>query len=258
MMIPVVLIISAAVFAAGRPASPALIGLARVVSPGDQATTPPKAGGDAAPEQEVEPIQADTGRWNITLDPYLWAPTVDIEGVIKLTFWDILDDLDMLFMGTLIAEKDGSPWGFQLDAVYFDIEKKDVEIQATILTTYISHRLGEDGPTRLLVGARYWDLDLTVGPLLGGGADWADPVVGASSAVAFTDKWSVNALVDAGGFGIGAAAEFTWQGLGILNYKLNDKVTFGAGYRYLHVDQEQKVDFDTDIYGPIFGLRISL
>lgn len=61
-----------------------------------------------------------------------------------------------------------------------------------------------------------------------------------------------------GGFGIGRSAQFTWQGLGIINRKIKDGITLGAGYRYLHVDQEQKAEFDTDIYGPLIGVRFTL
>ncbi len=258
MMILVVLVIPAVVFATGTSATSTRTDpFARIVAPADQETTPPKTEGDAAPAGAIEPLQADTGRWNIEFAPYAWLPTLDIKGAGKITPDDILDNLDFFAMGVLQAEKDGSPWGFYIDTIYMDLEKKPVELQATIVSGYASYRLSESGPTALLVGARYIDLDLELGSL-GGNEDWADPLVGLRSGVTFTDKWSANAFVDVGGFGIGAASKITYNMLGALNYKLNDAVSFATGYRYLYVDQAQKVDFEADIYGFFAGIRFTL
>ena len=258
MMTPIILVFSVVVSTAGAHADPVALGpSARVGLQRNRATTPAQTGGDAASEQAVEPLRADTGRWNIELAPYAWLPTINIEGAAKITPEDILDNLDFFAMGTLRGEKDGSPWGFYIDTIYMDLEEKSLELQATILTGYASYRLSESGPTSVLVGARYVDLSLELGSI-GGNEDWADPLVGLRSGVTFTDKWSANALVDVGGFGIGAASRITYNMLGAVNYQINDAVSFATGYRYLYVDQQQKVEFEADIYGPFAGIRFTL
>lgn len=252
MITPLFLVVSAAALSVAAPSDPA--------SKPASAPAASRADRELSPAASTATLQDEVGRWSIEISPYLWAPTLKSKtdaGTVKLSFSDILDDLDFTFMTAMRAQKSGSPWGLMADVVYMDLEDNNIELQSTILTAAATYRLQEDDPYKVLFGGRYWDVDVSAGPF-GGGVNWVDPIVGVTTAHKFSDKFSGGLTADVGGFGIGAASDITWQGVGLFDYQVSDKVTVGAGYRWLHVDQEQKTKFDTDVYGPIAGLRISL
>lgn len=115
-----------------------------------------------------------------------------------------------------------------------------------------------------LAGARFWhisnDVTLTVG--LGGGSvtrsygesfGWVDPVIGARAFLPVTDKFSVQAQADIGGFGAGS--KLTWSALATVNYLVNDHLSASAGYKVLDVDYEHGGHvYDTRLSGPVLGL----
>jgi len=209
-------------------------------------------------------LPQEGGRWNLVLTPYFWAPTIDVNnGDLKLNFSDVWDDLNSALMLNLNATKDGSRWGFVSDTMYFDLKDNpnniDVELKATVVGLYAKYKLDtKNVPVELLAGARYWNLSATAGPF-GGSGDWIDPVIGAQSHLSLDDKWSFNVYGDVGGGGLGTTtSKFTWQAAGILNYEINRILSIAAGYRYLKVDYDADFDFDTEVYGPIAGLRITL
>jgi hypothetical protein len=200
------------------------------------------------------------GRWIIAVRPNAWLPTIKSEtavGKLDLSLSDILEDLDMVLMLSVVADKEDSHWGLVGDLVYLNLEDDPIEMQTTILTAFAAYRPWKDQEHKLLAGARYWDVDVTAGSF-GGGADWVDPVIGASTLYTVNENLFAKFLVDGGVFSIGEAADYTWQGIFTLNYRLNKHFYAAAGYRYLRVDQDTATEFDTKIYGPILGLWIAL
>lgn len=80
--------------------------------------------------------------------------------------------------------------------------------------------------------------------------DWVDLIVGLRTRVDLTERLWVGVRADLGGFGIGSASDFTWQAMGLLNYRLTDHWILSGGYRGLGYDREP---YDLTQHGPILG-----
>ncbi|WP_418648365.1 hypothetical protein ACNQFN_06860 [Thauera butanivorans] len=116
-----------------------------------------------------------------------------------------------------------------------------------------------------LAGMRFWHIsnDVTVTanhPAIGiqkasHGEDfgWVDPVVGMRTFLPVTDRLSVQAQADIGGFGAGS--DLTWSALATVNYVLGDRLSASVGYKVLDVDYDHKDHiYDTRLSGPVFGM----
>ena len=110
-------------------------------------------------------------------------------------------------------------------------------------------------------GLRFWNLenklDISGGVLPAAikifkSESWLDPVIAGRAKVRISGPWSLSLLGDIGGFDIGST--LTYQAVGLVNYQLNEKWEFHAGYRVLSVDYENG-DFLYDVrqYGPLLG-----
>jgi hypothetical protein len=113
-----------------------------------------------------------------------------------------------------------------------------------------------------LAGARFWHIsnDVTVSALgvsrtYGESFGWVDPVVGLRAFLPLTDKLSVQAQADVGGFGAGS--DITWSALATINYTFTDHLSVSAGYKVLDVDYDRGGHvFDTRLSGPVLGLTL--
>ncbi|MFC5386631.1 hypothetical protein ACFPLB_11735 [Aquamicrobium segne] len=115
-----------------------------------------------------------------------------------------------------------------------------------------------------LAGARFWRIsnDVTLTVNLGDGSvngsygekfGWVDPVAGLRVFVPITEKLSLQAQGDIGGFGAGS--DLTWSALATLNYVVTDHFSVSAGYKVLNVDYERSGHvFDTRLSGPVLGV----
>jgi hypothetical protein len=83
--------------------------------------------------------------------------------------------------------------------------------------------------------------------------------VGVNTLWRFNNRWSIRVSGNYGGFHLSDVNE-TWQGIGLLgyNFKMGDVSTAAfAGYRYLHLDYEDKpLEIDVDIKGPLVGAPV--
>jgi hypothetical protein len=116
----------------------------------------------------------------------------------------------------------------------------------------------------VFVGGRYWSLKntlhLTPGLLppkqFTLDRHWIDPFLGASGVYTWSTRWSVYARGDAGGFDVGSS--FTWQGIGLVNYRASDLITLRAGWRQLDVDfREDNFLYDVGLGGAIVGVTFT-
>ena len=115
-----------------------------------------------------------------------------------------------------------------------------------------------------VAGIRYTSLELdvnlrTLGARLNGDQDWVDPIVGARYSYRMTDQWTLRLYGDIGGFGAGS--DFTWQGLGLIDFQPWKNVAIVAGYRGIGTDYESgsgadKFTYDAVVHGPLIGLDI--
>jgi hypothetical protein len=167
---------------------------------------------------------------------------------------------DVMYVNTTAAKStrvlpDLFPGGIEVSG-----ELDTVEFNATAQAGY---RIVDTSQFTLdaLAGGRFWyvsnDLTIHVAGIgsISGKEDfnWFDPVVGARAFYNITDRLSVMAQGDIGGFGAGS--DLTWSILGTVNYILSDNWSVSAGYKHLAVDYDDDgYVFDVDLSGPVLGV----
>ena len=239
------------------------------------------------------PAAGDTDQWEYDATIYLWASGIDATtntgGDVDISFNDIIDNLDMAFMGSFGAHK--GKWSLLADAIYMDLSqsdggsetipvlggavtinrniKTDIDMKSWITTFSGAYNVVDNDRATLdvLGGARYlWldvglklDLSTSAGPLITSrqakvsDSDhvW-DGIVGVRGKIKLNNKkWYIPYYADIGT----GDSDLTWQALAGVGY------TFRWGdvllaYRYL--DYNFKSDFlmeDMNISGPALGAR---
>jgi hypothetical protein len=88
-----------------------------------------------------------------------------------------------------------------------------------------------------------------------------DPFIGFRAGYDLSKRWSVGFRGDIGGFGIGNAAEFTWQAEGTVGFKISRLFILYAGYRVLSFDLVKGHGIDKNganlcQHGPFLGVGI--
>ncbi|MBW2236914.1 MAG: hypothetical protein JRG85_16150 [Deltaproteobacteria bacterium] len=84
--------------------------------------------------------------------------------------------------------------------------------------------------------------------------DWVDAVIGARVSADLTQRLQLIATGDVGGFGIGSAADVTWQALGVVGWRIGESWSLQLGYRAIGVDLDRGVNsLDLVAHGPILG-----
>jgi len=90
------------------------------------------AGGDIAPVEPVVPEVVVADSWKYGAGIYVWGASIEGEAAngapIDMPFKDIVDNLDMTFMGTFFARKD--KWTLGADVMYL---KKFVLLRLQLL-----------------------------------------------------------------------------------------------------------------------------
>ena len=225
-------------------------------------------------------VANETWEWGGAL--YLWGAGIGgttAEGDdIDVSFNDIIDNLDMAFMGVLQAQK--GKWTLLADVIYLDVSAGqtstanligqpvsadlDVGLKSWIVTAAAAYEVYETDTTRLniLGGGRYLymdaDLDFEIPAIslrerYSDSGSVIDAIIGARGEWRLNEKWYVNYHVDIGT----GESDVTWQALAGLNYRFS-KVDAAFGYRYLKWEFDDDDTFDElDISGPYAGIRFS-
>jgi hypothetical protein len=217
-----------------------------------------------AQENRVPDAQVAPPGWNITLTPYFW--TTGVEGRVgvggfvsdvSLSVGDVLDQFDIAVMGLFEARR--APWVARADLFFVNlgdevegarIEQNQLMLQPEVGRTVLA---GSAGSIDLLIGARYWnlDVDITAGSnQLSGGEEWIDAAAGAAWRFQPAQSWHLFVKGDVGGGG----SEFTWQAYGGAGYGLGRCCSLSALYRYLDVDYQKDVVYDVHLHGPALGV----
>ncbi len=249
-------------------------------------------------EQNTENALENSNQWNVELTPYFWAAELDGDatlrgrtGSVDASFSDILDNLDIAFMGRLEAWK--GEWGLFVDGLYMDLGAEfrtprglvsaDMDVKMTILEFGLGYHLwqtqvGKEDSQKLsfdlLGGGRYVNLEgeldvrtngplsdiIAVGRTFRGRQEWVDPIVGGRLKWDIDEKLAAGVRFDFGGFDIGGS-NLTWNLVAGIDYKLKENMSLKAGYRILDIDYDsgsgnQKFGIDAQFRGPIFGLAI--
>lgn len=245
----------------------------------------------AADLLDAQPDTAGNDKnWAFQVTPYLWAagingdispfrrgPTIGIDK----SFSDIMDDLNF---GTFV-----NVWGrydrfvFSGDLMYVDTTDEktsgplptlppplppiasinaSVDTKEFMSTLQAGYRVYDSPSFTLdaLGGVRFWHISNRVTVEAAGltgsykeSFGWADPVIGARAFLRLTDKLSVQAQADIGGFGAGSKS--TWQVLATANYIITDSLSVSAGYKVLDVNYRSGGHvFDSQLSGPVLGM----
>jgi hypothetical protein len=227
-------------------------------------------------------------KWKFTGNIYFFAAGIGGEsssgGDIDVSFSDILENLDMSFMGVLQARK--GKWSLGADVMYMDLSPSNdgqlplpvehegltvstsanLDLKAWIVTPNVGYNLidTEKGTLDVIVGARYItfdiDLDLTaVGPvttrkfqLSDSPRNW-DGIVGIRGQLNLAPTWYLQYYADVGE----GDSKATYQAFAGVGYRFKS-VDAVVGYRYLAYEFEpnpavRKLNFS----GPIAGVKFA-
>lgn len=81
-------------------------------------------------------------------------------------------------------------------------------------------------------------------------ATWVNPIVALRYRHAIADGWGATLYGDIGG----AGGDMTWQALATIDYRMSDRTTLRAGYRWLGFERESgALRQDMGLGGPILG-----
>jgi hypothetical protein len=217
-------------------------------------------------------------QWEFGLEVYLWAVSVggntNADTGIDVSFGDLLDDLQMGFMGAAGARK--GKWSLLADVLYGELEAKEstpdgdfkIENPGWIVSLAGGYAVVDTERNRLdlLAGARYLDIeiDLTLDPIdppggpqlsKSGTADPLDAIIGVKGQTNFSEKWYLSYYLDIGT----GDTDFTWQALAGLGYQFKH-VDAVFGYRYLDWEFDKddtlgEVLTDLNVHGPYAGVK---
>jgi hypothetical protein len=221
---------------------------------------------------------------------YLFATDVEGESQIAnvttdvdLGFDDILDNLDMGFMGYI--EQRRGKWSYIGDIAYLKLSadkstasnnilqvELDADFKQTVFEGFVGYRILErkldtaDLGLDLLIGARHTDLEFRLSSesaLLGlsRSADrsrdenWTDAVIALRLQHSSRNGWGSMFWVDIGDGTDSSSKQF----LGLATYQIDYNWKFYGGYRYLNLEYEtgsgiSKFAVDLDYTGPMFGV----
>jgi hypothetical protein len=84
---------------------------------------------------------------------------------------------------------------------------------------------------------------------------WVDPLVGLRLSADLTRRLGVVLNGNVGGFGVGSASHWSWEGIALLTWRLGEQWSAAAGYRGLGVDRRAgELQIDAIMHGPVLGL----
>lgn len=220
--------------------------------------------------------------WSYNAVLYGWVPAMDASvdtrfGEVESSGSgsDALSALDMAFMGTFEARR--GKWGLIGDLIYADLsnseatprgvlfEDAEIGVKTTALSGYATYRVYETEAVAFDIGGGVRAFDLSVDTALNAASDrvqdrgvsqtasWADPLLAARVIAPFGEKWFATAFADAGGFITESSS--TWQVLGTVGYRFDERWAAQFGYRYMNLEKEiDGRDVEVDLYGPLVGV----
>ena len=230
------------------------------------------AGGDIVPVEPVIEEVPVVNEWNYTGAIYFWTAGMDgktaSDGDFDIPFSDIIDNLDMGFMGTLGAQKE--KWGMHADIIYLDVgtdinigpndRAVDFSLKSWIISPTVSYELVNDEQFNLhvLAGARYFYMksifDGSLIDLEGSGNVW-DGIIGLKGTYDFNEKWFMPFQADIGT----GDTDVTWQAFAGIGYKY-ENFDLILGYRHIEWNFDDnapggKIFNNFNIDGPMFGAK---
>lgn len=226
----------------------------------------------------AQPAQTPSDRWSFGGTIYGWIS--DIESTtqsgesFEITFSDIIDNLNMTFMGSLNAEK--GKWTLFTDLIYLDQGttnrrtvdlgggptnlKTKIDLKSWINTTGVGYAAFDDGSTQIsgLAGVRYLrlktDIDVSDGTTRRRASstdDFFDGIVGLRGKTDLNENWYLTYYADVGT----GQSDLTYQLFAGVNYRFRNWDAV-VGYRYMDWDLGNGAALDgLTVSGPLIGAR---
>ena len=225
-----------------------------------------------------------TGRWQFSIEPYVWTPqlsgSVTVKNKkekVKLDLTDyptIIDELRMLLSGRFTIQK--GRFKVFYDGMYMKLKDNingpmvlaEVTLKQGIqelgLAFEAAHwAIGKEGNNDLgleaLAGARHIYLRAEGSadvPIYGMSLEvdrtrqWVDPFVGGRLTLGLTKKTSISLRGDIGGFGVSSG--FIWNGILEVKHYFNKNWFVSVGYRGMNTDYEKgSFKYQVDYFGPV-------
>jgi hypothetical protein len=221
------------------------------------------------------PALAQDDGWRFRLTPYVWAPTMNTSASIGRdpkaeTSTSVLEILD--FAALVTAEARKGRFTILGEFNYLDLGddatgpggllRANIDLKGVVAALSVGYAVHEDDRSRVegFAGARLWSLDTTVDfatlPSASASETWVDPILGVRASFAVTDRVSIQALGDIGGFGVGS--DFQWEAMARVGYAVTDTITAAAGWRHLAVDVKRgRLELDMSLTGPFVALDVN-
>ncbi|WP_333835218.1 hypothetical protein [Rubrimonas sp.] len=216
--------------------------------------------------------------WDFIVSAYGWFPAMEVDATIdrpggsvsadvSTSATEILEALNFGVFGT--AEARRGRLGLFGDVFFTDLGvsetgplggRQSVANDLFMFTGAAAWRLWEDGGAFVdgFGGGRLVSLDTTVtaGALSASkSTTYFDPIVGVRVGYPATERVTLNASANIGGFGVGS--EFTWEAYAGANYAFTERVSAELGYRYLSIDYENDgKEIDMQMFGPFTALVV--
>lgn len=226
------------------------------------------------------PAAGEAQEWRYNAKVYGWLPALSVtlgtplgDVDVDQSRSDVLDQLDFAIFGTFEAQS--GRWSLIGDLAHSKLSDTrtllpsapfdgvQIDTRLTAISAYGAYRViqTETVGIDLAAGLRYYDLSLSAtlsGPSLGisRGDSWTDPVIGARAVFTSGGDWRGAVSLDAGGFGIGRASDFSWQATAEVEYAFSDRWSGLLGYRHLSIDRPAEGRArKLDLSGPVIGVR---
>ena len=225
-------------------------------------------------------------QWQFSGAIYLWG--ADIGGTtiggseVEVGFSDLLDNLEMGFMGAFAARKNN--WSFLTDVIYLDLgvdnttdlsipiggnilpvtTRTELDLKGWVVQLLGGYNLYSEGKSTLdlVAGARYLDLDMDLFlelQSLGPGQSrsisesltaW-DGVVGLKGHASLGERWFLPYYLDVGA----GQSKLTWQATAGIGFRAGRVVDLALVYRHLEWDLDStRVIDDINFSGPTLGV----
>ncbi len=229
---------------------------------------------------------ANQDQWQYSGAIYLWGADIGGQTIrgseVEVGFSDLLDNLEMAFMGAFAARKNN--WSLLADVVYLDLgvdktvdlsvpvgliqipvtASASLDMQGLVLHFVGGYNLYSEGKSRLDVigGARYLDLDTdmflelqSLGPgqsrTVSDSLTAWDGIVGLKGHAALGERWFLPYYVDVGA----GDSEITWQATAGIGFRAGRVWDLALVYRHLEwdLDSTRLID-DINFSGPTLGV----
>ena len=244
---------------------------------------------------EFEAEAADTGSfnagdWGLAITPYAWlaANATDVAGKsIRQYFYDLASITNVGFQSRLHARYKwvvfAADWTYAVQESNTGIGRTSIDMQITqhILDMKLGGKVfdsrtpDQDGGIGVWVsaGARYWDnktdFTITTEPVLPGNdpavvvvetvQSYWDPVLGVNMHWPITPKVGFGVRLTGGGFSIGNASKYMWDGEFTALFRLSKRLLLSAGYRQFKYDRtDDGIHQVVTVTGPAIGLSIGI